>query len=77
MPNFAQVLAAGWNLESEGIDAKAGECWKRYRSRLLPSLVKLAWADKSGAPLAAQYLFDGHVYDNVAAAVTASNEEPE
>lgn len=77
MPSFAQVLAAGWNLESEGIDAKAGERWKRYRSRLLPSLVKLTWTDRSGAPLAAQYLFAGHVYDNVALAVNASNSEPE
>lgn len=77
MPSFDQVLVAGWTLESEGTDAKAGERWKRYRSRLVPSLVKLAWTDKSGAPLSPQYLFHGRVYGSVAAAVTASNREPE
>jgi hypothetical protein len=77
MPNLDDVLAAGWDFECQGNDAKAGERWKRYRSRLVPSLVKLArWSGEQGTPLSSEYLFDGHFFDNVAAAVEASNKKP-
>ena len=77
MPRLDEVLAAGWDFECQGNDGKAGERWERYRSRLLPSLVKLArWSDQSGTPISSNYLFDGHLYDNVAAAVETSNRKP-
>jgi hypothetical protein len=78
MPRLDEVLKAGWDFECQGINGLAGERWKRYRSRLLPSLVKLArWCDKQGTPLTSEYLFDGQLYKSVAAAVAVSNEEPE
>jgi hypothetical protein len=78
MASLDEVRAAGWDFECQGINREAGERWKRYRSRSVSSLVKLArWTDTQGTPLPSEYLFDGQFYDNMAAAVEASKRASE